>query len=130
MGILENTANNIGSLDRISIEQTKQRLDRLIKPKGSLGKMEEICMQLAGIHKNKYFDTSKKIVIAFGADHGVYEEGVAPDPQSITYMQLPNFTKGICGVGVISKFVEADVVAVDIGVNCDHELEGDRKSVV
>lgn len=39
-------------------------------------------------------------------------------------MQLPNFTKGICGVGVISKFVGADVVAVDIGVNCDHELEG------
>lgn len=39
-------------------------------------------------------------------------------------MQLPNFTKGICGVGVISKFVGADVIAVDIGVNCDHELEG------
>ena len=38
---------------------------------------------------------SKKVVIAFGADHGVYEEGVAPDPQSITYMQLPNFPKGI-----------------------------------
>ena len=124
MSILESTVNNIDSLDKTSIEQAKKRLDRLIKPQGSLGKMEDICMQLAGIHKSKYFDTSKKVVIAFGADHGVYEEGVAPDPQSITYMQLPNFTKGICGVGVISKFVGADVVAVDIGVNCDHELEG------
>lgn len=124
MSILESTVNNIDSLDKTSIEQAKKRLDRLIKPKGSLGKMEDICMQLAGIHKNKHFDTSKKVVIAFGADHGVYEEGVAPDPQSITYMQLPNFTKGICGVGVISKFVGADVIAVDIGVNCDHELEG------
>ena len=124
MSILESTVNNIDSLDKTSIEQAKKRLDRLIKPQGSLGKMEDICMQLAGIHKSKYFDTSKKVVIAFGSDHGVYEEGVAPDPQSITYMQLPNFTKGICGVGVISKFVGADVVAVDIGVNCDHELEG------
>lgn len=124
MSILENTVNNIDSLDKTSIEQAKKRLDRLIKPKGSLGKMEDICIQLAGIHKSKYFDTSKKVVIAFGADHGVYEEGVAPDPQSITYMQFPNFTKGICGVGVISKFVGADVVAVDIGINCDHELEG------
>ena len=124
MSILENIVNSIDSLDETSIEQAKKRLDRLIKPKGSLGKMEDICIQLAGIHKSKYFDTSKKIVIAFGADHGVYEEGVAPDPQSITYMQFPNFTKGICGVGVISKFVGADVVAVDIGVNCDYELEG------
>ena len=124
MSILESTVNNIDSLDKTSIEKAKKRLDRLIKPQGSLGKMEDICMQLAGIHKSKYFDTSKKVIIAFGADHGVYEEGVAPDPQSITYMQFPNFTKGICGVGVISKFVGADVVAVDIGVNCDHELEG------
>ena len=124
MSILESTVNNIDSLDKTSIEQAKKRLDRLIKPQGSLGKMEDICMQLAGIHKSKYFDTSKKVVIAFGEDHGVYEEGVELDPKSITYMQLPNFTKGICGVGVISKFVGADVVAVDIGVNCDNELEG------
>ena len=77
MSILESTVNNIDSLNKTSIEQAKKRLDRLIKPQGSLGKMEDICMQLAGIHKSKYFDTSKKVVIAFGADHGVYEEGVA-----------------------------------------------------
>ena len=124
MSILENIVNSIDSLDETSIEQAKKRLDRLIKPKGSLGKMEDICIQLAGIHKSKYFDTSKKIVIAFGADHGVYEEGVSPDHQSITYMQFPNFTKGICGVGAISKFVGADVVAIDIGINYDYELEG------
>ena len=123
MSILESTVNNIDSLNKTSTEQAKKRLDRLIKPQGSLGKMEDICMQLAGIHKSKYFDTSKKVVIAFGADHGVYEEGVAPDPQSITYMQLPNFTKGICGVGVISKFVGADVVAVDIGEMAEDSIK-------
>ena len=58
MSILESTVNNIDSLNKTSIEQAKKRLDRLIKPQGSLGKMEDICMQLAGIHKSKYFDTS------------------------------------------------------------------------
>ena len=48
MSILESTVNNIDSLDKTSIEQAKKRLDRLIKPQGSLGKMEDICMQLAG----------------------------------------------------------------------------------
>lgn len=124
MSLLDNISRNIYSLDKNSINQAKQRLDRLIKPAGSLGKIEDICMQLAGIYENKYFDTSKKAIIAFAADHGVYEEGVAPDPQNITYLQFPNFAKGICGVGVLSRFVGADVVAVDIGVNCDHKLEG------
>lgn len=129
MNLLENTLKNINHLNQSSISQTKQRLDRLIKPVGSLGKMEDICMQLAGIYECKYFDTSKKTIIAFASDHGVYEEGVAPDPQNITYLQFPNFTKGICGVGTISKFVGCDVVAVDVGINCSHKLEGviDRK---
>ena len=124
MSLLESISKNIYSLDKTSIEQAKQRLDRLIKPKGSLGKMEDICVQLAGIYESKYFDTDKKAVIAFAGDHGVYEEGVAPDPQNITVLQFPNFSKGICGVGTICKFVGADVIAVDVGINCDEKLEG------
>lgn len=124
MSLLENISRNIYPLDKSSMEKAKKRLDRLIKPKGSLGKMEDICMQLAGIYEQKEFDTSKKVIIAFAGDHGVYEEGVAPDPQDITVLQFPNFTKGLCGVGVISKFVGADVVAVDVGINCDKRLEG------
>lgn len=124
MSLLENTSKSIDSLDENSINGAKKRLDRLIKPVGSLGKIEDICIQLAGIYGDKHFDTSKKAIIAFAGDHGVYEEGVAPDPQNITYLQFPNFAKGICGVGVISKFVGADVVAVDVGINCDHKLDG------
>ncbi|MCC0783878.1 nicotinate-nucleotide--dimethylbenzimidazole phosphoribosyltransferase [Clostridioides sp. ES-S-0108-01] len=124
MSLLESISKNIYSLDNSSIEKTKQRLDRLIHPTGSLGKIEDICMQLAGIFGNENFETSKKVIIAFAGDHGVYEEGVAPDPQNITKLQFPNFSKGLCGVGVISKFVGADVVAVDVGINCDEKLDG------
>ncbi|MGL4914044.1 MAG: nicotinate-nucleotide--dimethylbenzimidazole phosphoribosyltransferase [Romboutsia sp.] len=129
MNLIENISKNIYPLETIYVEQAKQRLDRLIKPTGSLGKMEQICIQLAGIYGRKYFDTSKKVIIAFGADHGVYEEGVAPDPQNITILQFKNFPKKINGVGTISKFSGSDVVAVDVGINCDEKLEGviDRK---
>ncbi|MEG1311118.1 MAG: nicotinate-nucleotide--dimethylbenzimidazole phosphoribosyltransferase [Romboutsia sp.] len=124
MSLLDNILNNIESLNTTSIKEAKQKLDRLIKPTGSLGKIEDICMQLAGIYENKDFDTSKKVIIAFAGDHGVYEEGIAPDPQNITQIQFPNFAKRICGVGVLCKFVDADIVAVDVGINCDHKLEG------
>ncbi len=124
MNLLENISKNIYSLDEKYINKAKERLDKLIKPVGSLGKIEDICMQLAGIYGSEKFDTSKKAIIAFAGDHGVYEEGVAPDPQNITYLQFPNFAKGLCGVGTLSKFVGADVVAVDVGINCDHKLDG------
>lgn len=126
MSLLQNILDDIMPLDNESISKTKKRLDRLIKPLGSLGKMEDMCMQLAGIYQNNNFDTSKKVVIAFAGDHGVYEEVVAPDPQNITQLQFPNFVKGICGVGTLSKFVGSDVIAVDVGINCDEKLEGVR----
>ena len=124
MNLIENISRNIYPLEEKYLEQAKVRLDRLIKPTGSLGKMEKVCAQLAGIYGKKYFDTSKKAIIAFGADHGVYEEGVAPDPQNITILQFQNIPKKINGVGTISKFVGADVLAVDVGINCDEKIDG------
>ena len=124
MSLIENISRNIYPLEKKYMQQAQARLDRLIKPTGSLGKMESICAQLAGIYGKKYFDTSKKIIISFAGDHGVYKEGVAPDPQNITILQFQNFPKRINGVGTISKFVGADVLAVDVGINCDEKIEG------
>ena len=123
MKILEKTLKDIKTLSKLYMDAAKDRLDKLIKPVGSLGKLEDICIQIAGIKGRKYFDIDKKIVIAFAGDHGVYEEGVAPDPQKITKLQFPNFSKGICGVGSISKFVVSYFIAVDLGINTDEKLE-------
>lgn len=124
MQLFEYTVENIHPLSQLHMKAAKERLDKLIKPVGSLGKLEDICVQLSGICEKKYFEVDKKAIIAFAGDHGVYEEGVAPDPQKITRLQFPNFTKGICGVGAISKFVDADIVAIDLGINTDEKLEG------
>ena len=124
MSLIENISRNIYPLEKKYMQQAQARLDRLIKPIGSLGKMENICAQLAGIYGKKYFDTSKKIIISFAGDHGVYDEGVAPDPQNLTILQFQNFRNRINDVGTISKFVGADVLAVDVGINCDEKIEG------
>ena len=124
MSLIESICKNIYPLDTRFMEQAQARQDRLIKPQGSLGKLEEISIQLAGIYGSKYFDTTKKIVLSFECDHGVYEEGVAPNNQNITLLQSMNFPKKINGVGTISKFVGSDVQLVDVGINCDEPIEG------
>ena len=124
MSLIESICKNIYPLDTRFMEQAQARQDRIIKPQGSLGKLEEISIQLAGIYGSKYFDTTKKIVLSFACDHGVYEEGVAPNNQNITLLQSMNFPKKINGVGTISKFVGSDVQLVDVGINCDEPIEG------
>lgn len=124
MSLIESICKNIYPLDTRFMEQAKARQDRLIKPEGSLGKLEDISIQLAGIYGSKYFDTTKKIVLSFACDHGVYEEGVAPHPQNITILQSKNFPHKINGVGTISKFVGSDVQLIDVGINSDEPIEG------
>ena len=124
MSLIESICKNIYPLDTRFMEQAQARQDRLIKPQGSLGKLEDISIQLAGIYGSKYFDTTQKIVLSFACDHGVYEEGVAPNNQNITLLQSMNFPKKINGVGTISKFVGSDVQLIDVGINCDEPIEG------
>lgn len=124
MELLKEALSSISPLDMDSQKKAQERLDNLIKPPGSLGRLEEICVQLAGIYGSMFFSTEKKAILAFAADHGVFEEGVSPCPQDITKIQIPNFVRGITGVGSLARFANAKIIAVDVGVNCDEELEG------
>lgn len=124
MRLLEKTLRQIEALDKEAMHAAQRKLDLLSKPIGSLGRLEDLCKQLAGIYGTVSYDLSEKVVIAFAGDHGVYEEGVAKDPQWITKAQIPNFASGVCAVGTLAQFMKADVVAVDVGVNCDEKLEG------
>mgnify|MGYP002623476820 CR=1 FL=1 len=60
MTIFETTIESIADLDKEAMEKAKQRQDNLIKPLGSLGKLEDITIRLAGIYGDSRFDTSKK----------------------------------------------------------------------
>ncbi|MFZ5644291.1 MAG: nicotinate-nucleotide--dimethylbenzimidazole phosphoribosyltransferase [Bacillota bacterium] len=114
--LLEKTINEIGSLDSESIKNARRRVDSLIKPPGSLGRLEEIAVQLAGIQGRALPVVNKKTVILMAGDHGVVSEGVSVAPQEITYQMLSAFTGGVAGIGVLSRHAGAGLVVVDVGV--------------
>jgi len=119
MKLLELTLEKIGELDKEAMKKSRARVDNLIKPKGSLGKLEEIVVRLAGMTGDIFPRVDNRAVIIMAGDHGVYEEGVAPDPQIITALQTCNFPKGITGVCALAKQARADVITVDVGVAAD-----------
>lgn len=106
-------------LDEASMQQTKQRIDQLVKPQGSLGRLEDIAIQLAGIYASTRPSISKKAVIVMCADHGVCEEQIASAPQVVTWIQSLNIASGVSGVGALSKLCQAKVYTVDIGIATD-----------
>lgn len=109
----------IEALDAGKLAEAAERLDRLTKPPGSLGRLEEIAKQLAGITGQLSPDLSRKAVIVMAGDHGVCEEGVSAFPAEVTPQMVMNFLNGGAAVNVLSRQVGADVVCVDIGVNAD-----------
>lgn len=114
--LLAQTINDVGELDREAMAQAQARVDSLLKPPGSLGRLEELAVRLAGITAHAFPEITQKSVIVMAGDHGVVAEGVSAAPQEITWQILPRFVDGTGGIGVLARHVGAKVVVVDIGV--------------
>lgn len=108
-------------LDQESMAAASDHLDQLTKPPGSLGRLETMARQLAGIYGAKIPDIGKKAVIVMAGDHGVCEEGVSAFPAEVTPQMVMNFLSGGAAVNVFARQAGADVLCVDIGVNADLE---------
>lgn len=119
MGKLERVIESIGLLDQEMMEQAQKHLNSLTKPLGSLGKLETIAKQLAGITGELFPSFPKKAVVVMAGDHGVCEEGVSPCPQEVTYQMIRNFLNGGAAISVLSRHANADLVCVDVGINAD-----------
>lgn len=119
MELLRSTLEHIEELDQEIMEKAKAKVETLCKPVKSLGKLESIAVQLAGITRKLDLDVSNKAVIALAADHGVYEENVSIHPQYLTVMQSLGFAKGTTGVCAIAKSAGAKVISVDVGIKED-----------
>ena len=120
---LQEVISKIGTLDEEAQARARARQDELIKPIGSLGRLEELSVQLAGISGDVYHHYEKKAIVVMCADNGVYAENVSLAPQEVTLMQSLNFKDYITGVGVLSKLSGSGLVVVDIGINSDVESE-------
>jgi nicotinate-nucleotide--dimethylbenzimidazole phosphoribosyltransferase len=97
------------------------RLDRLTKPLGSLGLLEEIAKRYVGIVEKLNAKVDKKIIYVFAGDHGVAAEGVSAYPKEVTPQMVYNFLRQGAGINVLARHAGAQVVVVDIGV--DHEFQ-------
>ena len=116
---LSQIISRIEPLDPSWLEQAQERLDSLTKPRGSLGRLEELAALYVAIRREAMPRLEKKWVVVFAADHGVVAEGVSAYPQDVTYQMVLNFLRGGAGINVLARHVGARVAVVDIGVNHD-----------
>jgi nicotinate-nucleotide--dimethylbenzimidazole phosphoribosyltransferase len=105
--------------DRQAMEEARKREDSLAKPPGSLGRLEDIAVQLSGISGNLYNSADKSCVVIMCSDNGVVEEGVSSAPQFVTLAQTVNFTRRLTGVGTLAKYFGSDLLVVDLGINAN-----------
>ncbi|HVI39823.1 MAG TPA: nicotinate-nucleotide--dimethylbenzimidazole phosphoribosyltransferase [Anaerovoracaceae bacterium] len=111
--------NTIEDLDREAMEAARKREESLAKPPGSLGRLEDIAVQLSGISGNLHNNVDKSCIAIMCSDNGVVEEGVSSAPQFVTLAQTINFTRRLTGVGTLAKYFDADLLVVDLGINAD-----------
>ncbi len=117
MNLIENTVSSISPPDRAVHEAAMARCDSLLKPRGSLGILEDTAARIAAISGRSRPQVGKKAVVVFASDHGIADEGVSLFPKEVTWQMVLNFLDGGAAVNVLSRRVGADVFVVDMGVD-------------
>lgn len=116
---LDALVREVFPLDRGTMTAAEEYQARLLKPPGSLGRLEEISIQLAGITGRVHNALNKKQLLVFAADNGVVDEGVSSAPQSVTKQQTINLMRGKTGAAVLAKHFGCGLTVCDVGVNAD-----------
>lgn len=120
MHTLSSLIDTIPPLDAHAMSAAQTHLDGLLKPPGSLGRLESLAVQLAGMpgfHGQP--QAHNKAIIVMCADHGVYDEHVTISPKVVTAIQTMNMLRNNTGVCVLAKQAGAEVHVVDIGIDSD-----------
>lgn len=104
-------------------ESLVEKINNLTKPKGSLGMLEELALQIGLIQQSLSPSLTHPHNILFAADHGIVAEGVSKSPKEITWQQLSNFLHGGAGVNFLCRQHGFELVLVDAGVDNDLPYE-------
>ncbi|MBQ8088547.1 MAG: nicotinate-nucleotide--dimethylbenzimidazole phosphoribosyltransferase [Clostridia bacterium] len=124
--IISQALNAIEPLNEAAMAKAKARQAKLAKPPGSLGKLEALSIQLCGITGRLDCAFQRRRVLVFAADNGVVAEGVSSAPQSVTLAQAINISRGLTGVGVISRHFHAEREVIDVGIAYAGDIPGVR----
>jgi len=119
MDKLNEWLESISGPDEKAMTEVRRRQDQLTKPRGSLGRLEEIACHIAGITGKVHPHTDKKRIVLFAADHGVALEGVSAYPREVTAQMVMNFLHGGAAINAIASSIGAEVEVVDIGVDAE-----------
>ncbi len=110
---------NISSPDETLRPSIQERIDNLNKPKGSLGRLEELAMQVCLIQQTLSPSLVHPCHLLLGGDHGIEREGVSVSPRDVTWQQMINFTHGGGGVNMFCRQHGFTLRIVDVGVDYD-----------
>ena len=116
---LKKWIDSVSPLDEAAMAKARERQAQLAKPPGSLGRLEDFSVQLAGITGKIHNRIEKKHLLVFAADNGVVAEGVSSAPQSVTLMQTINLTRAKTGASTLCKHFGCGITVCDVGVNAD-----------
>ena len=117
VGLVDATIARIEPVDLPARAAAAERLDRMTKPAGSLGRVEDLAVTLAGIAAVCPPPLPVPATVAvFAGDHGVHAQGVTPWPQEVTAQMVANFLAGGAVVNAFARSLGAEVVVVDVGV--------------
>ena len=114
--LLRNTIQMIRPLNEDAMNQARDRQAILTKPPGSLGRLEELSVLLAGIQGKAIPEVNHKAVIVMAGDHGVVAEKTGNWSQEVTAQMVNNFLEGGAAINVIARQANARIVIVDMGV--------------
>ena len=109
----------IPELDKKAGAKAAAYIDTLLKPVGSLGRLEEIAIQLSEITGKKIPEIAPPGIIVFAADHGIAKEGVSAFPQEVTQQMVSNIVGGGAAISVFGRGIQAEFSVVDVGVTAD-----------
>ena len=116
---VDQTIANIGPLDAAAVAAAEARQGVLTKPPGSLGRLEALSVQLAGILGQPIPQISGKAVIVVAGDHGVASEGVSAYPAEVTPQMVFNFLAGGAAINALAGHAGAEITVIDAGVAVD-----------
>ena len=106
----------IAPLDAAAMAAARARQEQLTKPAGSLGRLETLAIQIAGITGQEQPTLGEKAIVVMAGDHGVTAEGVSAYPAEVTPQMVLNFLRGGAAINALAGVIGARVVVVDIGV--------------
>lgn len=121
MPSLQEIIERVKTLDPSAGPAAQEHLDDLTKPRGSLGRLEELARTLAEIYGSAELHQPQAAVAVFAADHGVTQSGVSPYPPEVTPQMVLNFLNSGAGINVLARQAWAEVKVVDVGVNYNFE---------